>query len=427
MVIFLRSVTASTFSMQILFVHQNFPGQYRYLARHFASSPGCEAYAIGERENVKRQLYYMPQGIKLMGYDKPREVDADSAYPVKEFANQHYRAQMLGGLLTRQKKNGLKPDIIFCHPGWGEGLFLKEFFPDARLIYFFEFYFRPGGLAAYQHDDLNSRTKTRIRNTVNLLALDTADVGVSPTRWQWQTHPEEYQSKIRVIHDGVDTAVVKPDPGARVRFGKSAFPDREFSAEDEIITFSVRNLEPSRGFDRYMRALPRLQKLRPNAWFIIVGGDETSYVKGHSSGKPWREVLLEEVGAQLDMSRLLFSGRVPYSDLLALFSISSLHIYMTIPFVLSWSMLEVMACGTPVLGSRTGPVEEVIEDGVNGFLFDYFSEDELVEKVKMLMDDTQLRKTIGQRGREFIIENYDLDTRCLPQHLALVDEMLAKP
>lgn len=414
--------------MQILFIHQNFPGQYRYLARHFADQPEWDVYAIGEKENVKRQLAYVPSGVKLLGYDAPKVVEPSSSFPVKEFGNQYLRAKALGALIGRQIPKGLDPDVICCHPGWGEGLFLREFFPRAKLVYFFEFFFEPSGALSefdkVKPKSLSQRLGYRVKNAINMLSLDIADAGVSPTRWQWQTYPKEYHKKIRVIHDGVDTDIVKPNQLAKIAFAKSKLPEKVFSANDEIITFSVRNLEPSRGFDRFMRALPRLQKARPNAWFLIVGGDDKSYVKEHESGKSWREVMLDEVESQLDMSRVLFLGRLPYQVLLDLFSISTLHIYMTIPFVLSWSMLEVMACETPVLGSRTPPVEEVISEGENGFLFDYFSEDELVEKVDYLMKCPSLLKRVGEEGRKYIVEHYDLKTRCLPQHLELITQLI---
>ncbi|MFA5632986.1 MAG: glycosyltransferase [Porticoccaceae bacterium] len=414
--------------MQILFIHQNFPGQYRNLARHFAALEGWQTYSIGEKPNVQRQLHYIPQNIQLLGYDTPPKVDTTAAGAGKEFSDQLNRARQAAGVMLRQQKNGLDPDIICAHPGWGDALYAREVFPRAKLLFFFEFFFDPAGpLVNFDAEfptDFGQRLSFRNKNAINLLSLDMADAGICPTHWQWQTHPKEYHHKLRIIHDGVDTELVKPNPQAELIFASSSQPQRRFSKADEIVTFSVRNLEPSRGFHRYMRALPRLQKARPNAWFLIVGGDEASYVKGHASGRPWREVLLEEVGDQLDMSRILFLGKVPYQTLLDLFSISSLHIYMTIPFVLSWSMMEAMACGATVLSSATGPVQEVIEDGRNGFLFDYFSEDELVEKACALLDDPALRESIGRRARESIIERYDLASRCLPQHLALIEELL---
>ena len=416
--------------MQILFVHQNFPGQYRYLSKYFTQHPDWDCYAIGERENVKKQLAYIPRGIKLLGYDEPKKLEGNYPASAREFAGQMQRSLTIAPVLMRQKNNGLDPRIICAHPGWGEGYYLREIFPEAKLLYFFEFFFEPDGPAVGFDPEFprnfGLETGYRLKNAQNFISLDMADAGVSPTRWQWQTFPEEYRKKIRVIHDGVDTTVVKPDRNAILNFPKSNLPDKCFSAADEIITFSVRNLEPSRGFHRYMRALPRLQKLRPDAFFVIVGGDEKSYVKGHESGKPWREVMLEEVGDQLDMNRLVFVGKLPYQTLLQLFSISSLHIYMTIPFVLSWSMLEVMACETTVLGSATGPVEEFITEGENGFLFDYFSEDAMVEKVGELMKNPQLREEVGRRARQFIVDNYDLETVCLPQHLALIDELISE-
>lgn len=417
--------------MQILFVHQNFPGQYRNLVQHFAAAPEWECYAIGERENVKRQLYYIPKsGLNLLGYDEPKKVPSGLHGAAKEFTEQLNRAQSIATVLLRQKKNGLNPDVICAHPGWGEGLYLREIFPRAKLLYFFEFFFSPEGPLvdfdpAYP-SNIGEKLNFRAKNATNFISLNVADAGICPTSWQWQTYPGEYHHKLRIIHDGINTGVAKPNPGAELVFPNSARPEQKFTRADEIVTFSVRNLEPSRGFHRYMRALPRLQKARPNAQFLIVGGDESSYVKGHPSGRPWREVLLEEVGAELDMSRILFLGRVPYQTLLDLFSISSLHIYMTIPFVLSWSVMEAMACGATVLGSSTGPVNEVIEDGVNGFLFDYFSEDELVEKACGLLENAALRKATGERARASIIERYDLETVCLPQHLALINELAGR-
>jgi glycosyltransferase involved in cell wall biosynthesis len=414
--------------MQILFIHQNFPGQYRYLARHFTDHPDWDCYAIGQRDNVMAQGPMVPAKIKMLGYDAPPAVVEGVPPHAKEFVAQVGRAQAISQVLLRQKKNGLDPDIICAHPGWGEGFYLREIFPRAKLLFFFEFNFEPEGpvidFDPELPNSLSERMGYRVKNAQNLISLDMADAGISPTRWQWQTFPKEYRDKVRVIHDGVDTSAVVPDPGARLNFPRSAYPDKVFTAADEIISFSVRNLEPSRGFHRFMRVLPKLQKLRPNAQFIIVGGDEKSYVKGHASGKSWREVMLEEVGGQLDMSRVFFLGRIPYPQLLGLFSITSLHIYMTIPFVLSWSMLEAMACCAPVLASSTQPVTEVITDGENGFLFDYFSEQELVDQVGRLMDDPELRRRVGAQAREFVMANYDLNNVCLPQQLALIDELV---
>ena len=233
-------------------------------------------------------------------------------------------------------------------------------------MYFFEYYF-----STVQHnvffdpeipDNLNQQIHYRMSNTASLIGLDTADVGVCPTQWQWSTFPTEFQSKIKVIHDGVDTTVVKPQSVNELKLKNNSQGDVTLHHNDEIISYSVRNLEPSRGFHRFMRILPQLQQRRPQARFVIVGGDEKSYSSKHPSGKTWREVMLDEVGDQLDMSRIIFAGKIPYNKLLQLFSITSLHLYWTTPFVLSWSLMEAMACEAPILASRTPPVEEMVKD-----------------------------------------------------------------
>ncbi|ODS22987.1 hypothetical protein AB835_11290 [Candidatus Endobugula sertula] len=414
--------------MQILFVHQNFPGQYRYLVQYYSQQPEWDVYAIGEKDCVKRQLHLIPKGITVLGYDMPKVAKGNIPHNIKYTVDHTVRADALAAVLCRQKKKGLNPSVILAHPGWGEGLYLREIFPSAKLIYFFEYYFStvkyninfdpefPSGLAQQLHYRLN--------NATNLVSLDVADIGVSPTYWQQSTYPKEYHSKIRVIHDGVNTQLVKPRLAKSVTFKNSSHGELTLRHTDEMITYSVRNLEPSRGFHRYMRALPRLQALRPNARFVIVGGDEKSYSDKHPSGKSWREVMLDEVGQQLDMERVIFTGKIPYQHLLDLFSLTAIHIYFTTPFVLSWSLMEAMACEATVLASSTEPVIEVIKEGENGFLFDFFDEDELVAQVEKLMGSPELRSSIGKAARDTIVKQYDLQNCCLFKHTELVEEKL---
>ena len=436
--------------MQILFVHQNFPGQYRYLARHFGADPSWDAWAIGEKANVLRQGPYVPrEGVRLLGYDMPPGNDIVKG-AAAEFDRQLVRAQRVAALALRQREQGLDPDLICSHPGWGDSLYLREVFPRARFLSYFEYYARPDGpVINFDPEfpvDIGGRMHYRARTALNLLTLDMADAGVCPTRWQWSTFPAEFREKIRVIHDGIDTAVVVPVPGTRIRLQGPRGP-LSLDEDDEIITYSVRNLEPNRGFHVFMRALPELQRRRPQAITLIVGGDEISYGSPHPSGKTWREVMLEEVGAELDLNRVLFLGKVPYPRLLDLFRITSLHIYLTSPFVLSWSMLEAMGCGAPVLASATPPVTEVIEEGRNGFLFgagrpglddiapaadapvgDEFEPvaDRLAARADELLSQPALRRRVGATGRDFIVAHYDLASRCLPAHRALIDELVAR-
>jgi glycosyltransferase involved in cell wall biosynthesis len=413
---------------QILFVHQNFPGQYRYLARHYAADSHWEVMAIGERECVKRQFGLIPKGITVLGYDMPPVNDKGVSSRVKDFSRYVDRADALEKVLLRQKDNGLLPDVILAHPGWGEAMYLKEIFPQAKLICFFEYFFSTTknniDFDPMLSSSLNQKIHYRMSNTASLVALDAADMGVTPTQWQLSTFPKVHQQNIRVIHDGVDTATVKPSGLTCIDLTTLDNRKISLSKDDEIISYSVRNLEPSRGFHRYMEALPALQKKRPNAYVVIVGGEEKSYSVSHASGKSWREVMLNEVGSQLILDRVLFVGKIPYSTLLNLFSITSLHIYMTSPFVLSWSMMEAMACEAPILASATEPVQEVITDNQNGVLFDYFSTEDLVHKADKLLNAPELSRSLGQQARKTIIEHYDLHTVCLPQQIELIESGL---
>lgn len=413
---------------QILFVHQNFPGQYRYLAKYYSENDAWECYAVGEKACVKRQLHLIPKNIKVLGYDLPEIENEGTLGRAENFSKHVFRANALEKVLLRQKHQGLDPDVILAHPGWGEALYLKEIFPKAKLICFFEYFF-----STTQHNinfdpefssTLNQKIHYRMVNTPALLALDTADIGVCPTHWQWSTHPKEYQNKIKIIHDGIDTDIVKPSLATEVILKDTSLGDVRLSPNDEIISYSIRNLEPSRGFHCYMRALPELQRTRPNAKFIIIGGDEVSYSSRHHSGKNWREVMLSEVGDQLDMQRTIFAGKIPYHSLLDIFSITSLHIYYTTPFVLSWSLLEAMACETPILASATQPVKEVIKNGENGVLFDFFSKKEIVDKANEMLSNSNLRSLLGKQARKTIIDNYDLNSICLPQHIELIEKQL---
>jgi glycosyltransferase involved in cell wall biosynthesis len=241
---------------------------------------------------------------------------------------------------------------------------------------------------------------------------------VSPTHWQSSTVPERYRDQVTVIHDGIDTERARPDPRAEVRLAKSGLTLRP---EDEVITFVNRNMEPYRGFHIFMRALPEIQRRRPKAIVLIVGGDEISYGRHLPNGETWRQRMLAEVGAALDMRRVRFVGRIPYDDFVTMLQVSAAHVYLTYPFVLSWSMLEAMAAGCLVIGSATPPVEEVIRDADNGLLVDFFSPEAVAEAVDRVLSHPDRMADVRRRARATIVEHYDLRTVCLPRHVALVD------
>jgi glycosyltransferase involved in cell wall biosynthesis len=269
----------------------------------------------------------------------------------------------------------------------------------------------------FAHDSVAERARLRMKNSVHLHALHACDGGYTPTQWQRAQLPALYRDRFEVIFDGIDTAVAAPASGAEVRLSRDNI---RVVPGDEVITFVNRNLEPYRGFHIFMRALPEILRRRPNARCLIVGRDDVSYGAKPKAGGNWRQVLLSEVGAQLPMDRVHFLGGLPYQDYLRVMQVSACHVYLTYPFVLSWSCLEALSMARVVVGSRTGPVEEVITHGENGLLVDFFDPAAMAQQVVDVLADPAGHAALGQRARERLVAQYDLHTRCLPQQLHLI-------
>jgi glycosyltransferase involved in cell wall biosynthesis len=399
---------------KFLFIHQNFPGQFIHMATELVRL-GHEVVALGIQGRALpgvRYLRYKPNPPKHL-----TEVDE-----AKDFESKTIRGLACAQAMAQLKQSGFTPDTIVAHPGWGESLFCKDVWPQARLIMFAEFFYSADGAdynfdPEFAHDSLADRARLRLKNSVHLHALQAADQGYTPTQWQLGQIPPEYQHKMRVIFDGIDTNVAAPQPEAFIHLKRENI---RLTAQDEVITFVNRNLEPYRGFHVFMRALPEILQQRPKAHCLIMGGDEVSYGAKPKGADSWRQVMLTEVGAQLPMERIHFLGKLPYQDYLRVIQISSCHVYLTYPFVLSWSCLEAMSAGRVVVASNTGPVREVIEHGVNGLLFDFFDTAALSQQVIDVFSDPNKFKALGERARQSVVQRYDLQTRCLPQQMDML-------
>lgn len=398
--------------MRFLFVHQNFPAQFRHVALALADDLRHEVVGIGDARTVKPGRAMHPR-LAVVVYQSPRGGGQHTHPYLRDFEGQVRRGQKLFRAATQLKAKGFLPDVVVVHPGWGEALFLRELFPAARHIHYCEyFYHADGGDVGFDPEfpvTLDGRARVHVRNSAQLLGLTQCHSGISPTRWQRSRYPAEYQPRISVLHEGVDTTLVRPEPRAVLEAAGSTF-----RAGDEIVTFVARNLEPYRGFHCFMRALSGLQAMRPAAQFLIVGGDEVSYGRRLPEGESYRQKYSAEVRDQVDWSRVHFLGKLPYGEYLKVLQVSAAHVYLTYPFVLSWSMLEAMAAGCLVIGSATPPVQEMIVHGENGLLTDFFDHETLARKVAGALADPQSFAPIRQRAREFVRQNYDLQTRCLP-------------
>lgn len=405
--------------MRFLFIHQNFPGQFPHLSAALAAQ-GHDVVAIGDKESLKQRTVPHPE-IKRFGYDTPKKASDTTHHYLRGYENNIRRGQSVVRVAMGLVKNGFRPDVVIAHPGWGEALFLKDVFPDARHIHYCEFFYHAEGADVGFDPEfpttIDDQLRIRIKNSTQLIGLDYADAGLSPTQWQASLYPESFRSRIHVIHDGIDSNIVKPDAKASLQIN-----DLVLTVKDEVITYVVRNLEPYRGFHIFMRMLPDLLAKRPSAHVLIIGGDDVAYGRPAPEGKTWRDHCFEPIRHLVDESRVHFLGKLPYEKYLKVLQISTVHVYLTYPFVLSWSMLEAMAAGCLVIGSATAPVQEVLLHEENGLLCDFFDVDGWV---KCIADALKRRKKLSPlrlAARKTIVEHYDLHSICLPRQLKMLTE-----
>ncbi len=403
--------------MKALFIHQNFPGQYKHLAPKLAAmGHRVKALCVNEVRGT------MP-GVDIIRYPIARGTSPNIHPLVAEFETKVIRGEACARAMRKLKEQGFTPDIILAHPGWGEAMFAKEAFPTAKLLSFIEYYYAAEGQDVNFDKEFAKRKfeddmRTQTKNANSLLALNAMDWGVSPTAWQRDTNPRLFRDQISVIHDGIDTDRLRPDSQASFTVPGGG---PTFTVGDELVTFVNRNLEPLRGFHVFMRALPAILDARPNARVVIVGADGKGYGGGAGG---WKDRMIKELGGRLDLSRIHFVGRVAYPDFISLLQVSSAHVYLSYPFVLSWSIMEAMSLGCLVVGSATAPVREVITDGETGLLADFFDIGSLSAKVIGALADPAGHMAIRRAAREHVVAHYDLQSVCLPAQLRLIERLL---
>ncbi|MDY7020371.1 MAG: glycosyltransferase family 4 protein [Cyanobacteriota bacterium] len=402
--------------MRALFLHPNFPAQYRHIITALGADPKNQIVFGTKNERPEWKI----PGVRKALFKPTRDPSPQTHQYVRTLESAVLHGQGVFRMLEQLKARGFVPDIICGHSGWGPTLFAKEAFPDTPLLCYFEwFYHSRGSDADFDPADpltVDDMARIRIKNTPILVDLYTCDWGLSPTRWQRSQFPAELQNKISVLHDGVDTSYFKPVPGAKL-----VIPDViDLSGVEELITYVARGMEPYRGFPEFIEAVAYIQERRPNCHVVVVGSERVCYGKSLPDGMSYKEYMLKKI--PLDLSRIHFVGALPYGQYLKVIQASDVHIYLTRPFVLSWSMIESMSTGCLIVGSDTAPVREVIRDGENGLLVDFFSPKQIADRVSEVLDHRDRMAEIRVKARETVLERYDL-AKLLPQQLQLINEV----
>ena len=401
--------------MKILFVHQNFPGQFPHLAPALAAR-GHQVLALTDTTNDR------PSPVRVVKYAHPASVQGGHPLgrPYAAMAQRGWQAARAARAL--RDRHGYSPDVILGHSGWGETLFLREIWPDAKLLVYAELMYRTRGQDVgfdpeVVPDSDQARIRTVARSAHLIQGLVQADAGLTPTRYQADSFPPELRAKLTVIHDGIDTARVRPDPAATL-----ALPGgRVLRAGDEVLSYVSRSLEPYRGFHTLMRALPRVLAERPRAQAVLIGAEGVSYGSKPRDAASWKQKLLAELGDRLPLDRVHFPGRVAYADYLSLLQVARVHCYLTYPFVLSWSLTEAMAAGAQIVASDTEPVRELIRDGQQGRLVPFHDREALESAlIRALSGDPEAAR-LAAAARQVILDGYDLHRHSLPRQIAWVE------
>jgi glycosyltransferase involved in cell wall biosynthesis len=403
--------------MRILLVHPNFPSQLRSIAAVLGSNPNHEVCFLTSATAGEMQ------GVRKIIYTPKREASPQTHHYIRPFEQTIIHGQAAYEAMLAEKQKGFIPDLIFGHAGWGPTLFLKDLYPRTPLAMNFEWYYHAHGTDCdFDPSDpvtADDEARIRIKNATLLADLANADAGLCPTRFQYEQYPPHLRSRLIISHEGIDTSFFKPDPDAQI-----VLPEQNLDLTDckEIVTYATRGMEPYRGFPQFIEAAYLLMQRRPDTHIVIAGDDRVAYGKAAPEGTSFKKMALERF--PLDEKRVHFVGSLPYGQYLKLLQRTSAHVYLTRPFVLSWSLLESMACEALVVASDTTPVQEVITNNVNGVLVDFFRPDQLAQSLFNVLERPAEYQQIRKKARETVLAKYDLGS-CMQQRLAWLSSLLS--
>ncbi len=397
--------------MHVLFVHQNYPAQFGHVAARLVAMPGFRCTFVSRKPPA-------PGPVERIQYKLRGGATKHNHVCSRSFENAVHHT--LGVYAALKARPDIKPDLVVGHSGFGSTLYLRELYPDTPVLNYFEYFYGTQGSdldfrPEFPVNELG-RLRARTRNATILLDLETCAAGYSPTHWQHTRLPEAFRSKVEVIHDGIDLNLWKPTETDRT--GSRQIGDFTVTPGTKLVTYVSRGFEAMRGFDIFMKVAKRLCDQRSDVASAVVGEDRVCYGgdERFTGGKTFKQWVLAQ--DNYDLTRIQFLGRMPPGELAKLLAASDLHMYLTTPFVLSWSLLNAMACGAPVLASDTAPVREVVRDGETGLLAPFFDIDRWCERANAVLDDPAGFRPLGEAASALVRDRYSVET-CLPRMLKL--------
>jgi glycosyltransferase involved in cell wall biosynthesis len=401
--------------MRILITHTNFPAQFRHVAEHLGRTPGNQIVFATKTPRKEwtiagvNKAVFKPEGPPAAGHPLARG-----------FEDSVRNATGLLTLCAGLKRQGFIPDVVLGHSGWGQTMFVRDVFPDTPFIGYFEWYYS----AASPESTFDGRVRNeaeragiRVRNSAILHDLVACRAGITPTGWQRAQFPVEFQPKLAQVHDGINTHYFSPAEGGRLPIERLDLPDTDLTGATELVTYCSRGLEPYRGFPQFYEALPAILRERPGCHVLIVGEDRVCYSPKPPEGQTYKTMIQELV--DVDLSRVHFTGPLPYGRYKQVLQASSAHVYLTWPFVLSWSFLEAMSCGCLVIGSDTEPVREVLRHEENGLLTDFHSPEAIARNTIHALEKQAALVELRRNARQTVLDKYCL-SKCLPVHLNIL-------
>lgn len=383
--------------VNILFLHRNFPAQFRHVLMELKKGPN-KIFFITNNDDIE-----IP-GVEKIVYRLEKETDFSQNGYLNFYEDAVFHGKAVAEAAQKLKDEGFIPDVIYGH-SWGPTMFIKDIFPNVPLICYFEwFYNAEGADADFGGKVLSFDERARLRTKISNICIDlvACDAGICPTNWQKQQFPKEFQEKIKVLHDGIDTDICRPNSDAVFIVEEK---NLALTAKDEVLTYATRGMEAYRGFPQFMVAADKLLKKRPNL-HVVIAGEDAAFYGPQLTDTTFKQMMLKELN--LDMERVHFVGKLPYEDYIKLLQISSAHVYLTYPFVPSWSLLEAMSVGCCIVASDTEPVQEVVEGGFNGLLCNFFDFNQLAQRIEYVLDNQNDLIQIRNNARKTILENYAL-------------------